>query len=485
MNWLEFFKLFGILIEDFALNTYLLLIGTFAVALCFSVPQAWIMSKYRFFGSNWFSWLAALPLAIPSYIQTYTYHSMLGPYGTTHQLTGAYFEVNTIWHLMLFMGSVLSPYIYLTSRAAFLFQGKRMEEAAASLGISKLRAFFKLIIPTTWPAIFSGGLLVVMEVMNNYGAVSYFGIKTFSTEIIRLWNPLDLQPVLNVSLSLLILVLALVSAEQFLNRKKKFFEQGQQSAKEELKQKKGLKVLWLFLICFVPILIGFIIPVTQLTYWAVLEWDNVWNAEFITLVWNTCKTAGMTALVGICIALIVHFSEKIKPKAWNKSWNKLGSLGYAIPGAVIGVGMLIVLGYLMNWTGSSLTKNTGVLVFAYLVRFQSVAYNTLEAGYKKINPNFYQAAIALGRSKTVALIKVDAPLLKTSILSTFLLVFVDITKELPLTMMFQGFNFETLAIRSFVLMETDGAVYQSAIPALIIVIIGMVPVLWLNRLMKK
>lgn len=479
-SWLSIPKLW---IEYYAFNTYLLLIGTGGISLLLGVPSAWLVSSYKFPGRKWLDWALVLPLSIPAYIQVYTYKGLLGPFGTMQQFTGEYLEVENMFYLMLFMASVLYPYVYLGAKAAFVYHSGRMTEAVKSLGGSNWKAFTKVILPLARPAIFGGLFLVLMEVFNNYGAVSYFGLKTFTTEIVRLWNPLDLQPVLAVSGAVLILVLLLLLLEKY-NQGKLRYTDGS-VLKPVLAELDSWNKWGALLVCLVPFTIGFLIPVLQLVHWSTKVIDTVLTDEFGWLAFNTFKTATVAALVTVCVALSIQYALFLTKKIAMKSFGQLSNLGYAVPGAVIGVGVLFPLAWLNQQFGLLLTGTTTILVFAYTVRFLSAANNAFEAGFKKITPSLHEASISLGKNTLQTLWRIHLPLLKPVIYSTVLLVFVDVTKELPLTMLFHSFNFETLAVRAFILMETDGAVYDSSVPALIIILIGMVPTVLLNKLMKK
>ena len=471
--------------EDFAFNSYVLIAGTSVVALLFGVPSAWLVATKQFKGRKLFQAMLVLPLAIPAYIQAYTYKGLLDPFGTTAKFFDFYLEVDNIWYLMLFMGSVLYPYVYITARTAFMNHSQSLQEAAASLGASKTRTFFKVILPLARPAIFGGLILVIMEVLNNYGAVSYYGIKTFTTEVIRLWNPMDLQPVLKVAAAVLILVFGLIYLEQFFRKKARYSDEGGKKLSNFRTPLAGWDGVLAIFAIGLPLLIGFIIPIVQLIYWASLVYQDVLTNEFWILLLNTFKMALISSVACVGVAVILHFAYR-----WNKSrfiqfFARLSTLGYAIPGAVIGVGVLLPIAMINHRFDILLTGSLATLVFAYLVRFQAVSYNAVGAGFDKQSPHLSEAARSLGTNSWDGFRKIIFPLIKPAVLSALVLVFVDVTKELPLTMLFQTFNFETLSVRAFVLMETDGAVYDSSVPSLIIVLIGLVPAILLNQLSKR
>jgi iron(III) transport system permease protein len=483
---LDFFlQLPDFLSADYAVNTYSLVFLTAVFSLLFGVPSAWFVASSDFSGRKYMEWLLMLPLAIPSYIAAYTYKGILGPYGTIHSMLDVYMEVDELFWLSVIMASVLYPYVYIISRAVFYKHSARLQEASYSLGYNRTSTFFKVVLPLARPAIFSGMMLVIMEVINNYGAVSYYGITTFTTEILRLWNPLSMEPVMHIAGTLLMLVALLLWFEKLLRRKQKFYGRTNDNTPLQRRKLKTKHACWAILACALPILLGFLIPVVQLFVWAQKTYADVLNAEFISLLYDTFITAFWAVLACVLVALLIRYTLLLMPSRLMSFLSGLSVLGYSIPGAVVALAVLVPLSFLAKSYGLVLTGSFAVLIFAYVIRFQAVSYNTIDSGFEKMSPYLNDAARSLGNSPAQSLRKVIIPQIKTSLLSAVILIFVDVSKELPLTMMFQSFNFETLAVRSFILMETDGAVYDSAVPALIIVLIGLIPILFLNKLTKS
>lgn len=472
-------------VAEFALNTYLLLGLTGAISLLFAIPAAWFTATAEFPGRKAFEWLMVLPLAIPAYIMAYTYKGIFDPFGTTRKWFDFYVEIDNLPVLAVLMAAVLYPYVFLVSKSVFSKNARRLEEVAQSLGHSRQQTFFKLILPLARPAIFGGLSLVAMEVFNNYGAVKYYGIKTFTTELIRLWNPLDLQPVIRIAGVLLLLIFLLFQAERWERRKARHFESGSAQLSRVRIPLSGGSAFLAWISCFIPLLIGFIIPVIQLGLWAVNSFSRVFDLDFLTMTLNTFFLAVSAALLCMSLAVFMGFVNRLFPRKFIAALTRISGLGYAVPGAVIGIGILVPLTLISRNFGVVLTGSMSILIYAYAVRFQAVAYQAVDAGFKKHSPNLLAAARSLGSNPWSALWKIELPLLKPALLASTILVFVDVTKELPLTMLFQRFNFETLAVRAFVLMETDGAVYDSSVPALIIVLIGLIPVFLLNRVFNQ
>ncbi len=468
--------------SEAAFNTYTLATGTVLCSLLFGIPAAWFVSRYTFAGRSILEGLLVLPLAIPGYIQAYTYKGLLDPFGTTAAWFNFYLEVDQMGYLMVILGSVLYPYIYLAARTAFLAHSSTLYQAGLSLRANPTRVFWRIVIPLARPAIIGGVMLVVMEVFNNYGAVSYYGIQTFSTEVVRLWNPMNLQPVIRIAISVILLVLLIMYLEKKSRSRAAFHENKGRSIRVKLEGNWRKTAVYSAL--FTPLLVGFIIPVAQLMYWATMVYAEVLTDEFWRLVVNTASLALAAAFISLGIAVLIHYTN-----GWVKSqplarWTSFARIGYAIPGAVVGVAMLLPLAYLSKWSGVLLTGSLVTLTFAYAVRFQTVAYQAVESGFNKLSPNLLEAARSLRSSFSTGLFKVYLPLSIPALSTAILLVFVDVMKELPLTMLFQSFNFETLAVRAFKLMETDGAVYDSAVPSLLIIGLGLLPVVLLNRIAK-
>jgi iron(III) transport system permease protein len=277
----------------------------------------------------------------------------------------------------------------------------------------------------------------------------------------------------------------LIYLEQFFRKKARFSDAGGKKLSNYRTPLNGWERVWTIVAIGLPLLIGFIVPVAQLIYWASIVYQDVLTSEFWVLLLNTFKMALIASVVCVSVAVVLHFSYRWSKNKWIQVFARMSTLGYAIPGAVIGVGVLLPIAVINQQFDVLLTGTLATLVFAYLVRFQAVSYNAVGAGFDKQSPYLSEAARSLGTNATEGFRKVIFPLIRPAVLSALVLVFVDVTKELPLTMLFQTFNFETLSVRAFVLMETDGAVYDSSVPSLIIVLIGLVPAILLNQLSKR
>ena len=482
----DFFKdILNALTQSYTLNTAILMLGVGLLSLIMGVSTAWLCSRYKFPFSSFFNWALILPLAVPSYIMAYTYKGMFGLFGTSHALFNFYIEIDNIWALCFIMAISLYPYVYLTSRVSFMLSSNRFIESSFSLGKNIFTTFLKIVLPLSWPAIFGGLVLVLMEVVNNYGAVQYFGIQTFTTEIVRKWNPLNSNSIQSVASILILFVAIFYFIEKSIRKGAGFAEKIGKSKETSYLVLSGKNRAMAFLLCLVVFCFAFLLPVGQLLYWSLGKWNSLFTGDLAKTILVTfiigISAALLSTLVALFIRYFIHHGRKIKVLIWL---NSIPSLGYSVPGALLGVGILSFLMYLSRAFNINLTSSIGILIFAYLVRFYSVSMGTLNGGFEKIQKNLGHASFSLGKSFSGTLTHIHFPLLKNVLFASMILVFVDVVKELPLTMMFQSFNFQTLAVKSYMMMETDGAVYNAALPSLLIVLISVVPVYFVNRWVK-
>lgn len=467
--------------SETTINTFTLIILSGFFACLWSIPSAYIQSKYKIKGFQFLNWTLMLPLALPAYIAAYTYKGILGPFGTTHDIFGFYIEIDQLIYLSLIFSFVLYPYLFIILKNHFRYQNKSLIEASQSLGKSKFQSFISIRIPLMIPALISGVSIIAMEILNNFGAVSYYGISTYTTEIIQKWSPINTSESVGISLALLLSVGLIFGIDYFYKRKKHFVENGLQFNEVKPYAKGKTKIIGIFS-QFIPFLFGFVIPVIQLAFWAKQEYKTVFDNDFYELITNTLLLAGKAIIFCLIIALIFSYFLRFYSSKLNNGLAKLSTIGYAFPGVVVAIAVLqMAQGF--DFFGINFTDYLSIfLVFAYMIRFQAISLNGIKSSLEKIPFNYHEASNSLGKNRWQSLLKIEWPLIKSAIFAAILMIFVDVSKELPLTMMFQTFNFETLAIRSYLLMITDGAVYQSAVPSLLIVCIGLIPALFLHKM---
>jgi len=392
------------------------------------------------------------------------------------------------------MSFVLYPYVYLLARAAFLDQSQHLRDAAQLLGTSRRKTFFSITLPIARPAIIAGISLALMETLADYGAVSYFGISTFTTGIFRTWYGLDsIQGAAQLALMLLMFVIVLIALEKQ-SRKRSHYHDKNRGKPPHARQLTGIKQVIAITLAALPLLIGFVIPISQLVLWAIETHQQLFETAFWVLVKNTILLALITSIIALSLALLLAYAHRITRNKVTLLSNTLVKLGYAIPGTVIAVGTLIPLARLDNqidaWfrshldisTGLLISGTIGALVIAYLVRFLAVALNTIDSGLTTIPDSIDQAARSLGHTPANVMRKIHIPLLKTSLLTALLLVFVDVMKELPATLILRPFNFNTLAVRAYEL-ASDERLADASLASISIVLFGLLPVILLTKSM--
>jgi iron(III) transport system permease protein len=494
-------------LSDYIINSVRLVVGAGALALFIGVSTAWLVAAYEFPGRRFFEWALILPLAVPAYIAAYTYAGMFDVTGPLQRLVRAavpsladeflYLDVMNIGMVTLIFGFVLFPYVYLVARASFGRQSASLLEASRTLGHGPIATFRRVALPLARPALAAGVGLVAMEVLNDYGAVKYYGVSTFTTGIFRSWFGLgDLSSAIRLSAMLMVFVFALLALERS-QRGRAAFAGGRASERPLPRTRlAGRHALLAFSLCLVPFLFGFAIPVAQLGYWASATAASVIDGAFLRLVLNTFLLAGAAAALCVTVALLLTYASRLNPRPWLRRLSRVTVLGYSMPGAVVAVGVLVPFAWFDHRVDGVMRATVGIptglllsgtfiaLIFAYAVRFMAVAFLPVESGFTRICGRVDDAARSLGASPSCALRKVSLPLLRGTLLGAVILVFVDVLKELPLTLILRPFNFDTLATRAYQL-ATDELLAVSANYALVIILAGVIPVLLLNRVFER
>lgn len=492
-------------LADYVVSSLSLMLGVALLTSLLGIGSALLVTQYHFKGVNFFHWALLLPLAMPAYITAYSYTGLLDVAGPIQSLLRTHFElsygqywfpeIRSLGGAIFVLSFVLYPYVYLMARASFMEQSQHLREVAQLLGYSRRKAFFRITLPIARPAIIAGISLALMETLADFGAVSYFGVNSFTTGIFRTWYGLDsVEGAAQLAMILLSFVVVLLALEK--SSRKRAAYHGKKTAKpgqaEQLSGKK--QALAIALVC-TPLLLGFIIPCAQLSYWAIKNIEQLASAEFWQLVANTLLLASITACVALFLALLVAYSHRLNQSKFTSISKGIIGLGYAIPGLVIAVGVLIPLAYFDNtldgWLRSNFNYSSGLLisgtiaalVIAYLVRFLAVALKSVDSGLGSIHPNMDQAARSLGLSPFGVLRQIHLPIMKGSILTGLLIVFVDVMKELPATLVLRPFNFNTLAVRAYEL-ASDERLADAALPSIAIVLVGLLPVILLSRITR-
>jgi iron(III) transport system permease protein len=470
------------------------------------VGAAWLVTMCRFPGRGVFEWALAAPLAFPGYVIAYAYTLLLDHPGPVQTALRAAFgwgprdywfpEVRSLPGAALMLTLVLYPYVYLLARAAFLQQSARAFDVARTLGLGPWGAFGRVALPMARPAIATGIVLALMETLADFGTVAHFGVQTFATGIYRAWFAMgDRIAAAQLSACMLIFVLALVALERAQRRAARYHPPGGFYELQAFRL-RGWRAAGAAALCAAPVILGFLAPLAMLIEMTMRDGHSLFGPRYVGFVANTLTLSGAAAALTVAAAVLLAYAERLGPGSLTRAANRVATMGYAIPGGVIAVGVLIPLAAVDNgldaWaratlgvsTGLVLTGSIGVLLFAYLVRFLAVALQTVEAGFGKITPSMDHAARALGEGPAGALRRVHMPILSGALLTAALIVFVDVTKELPATLIMRPFNFDTLAVQAYRL-ASDERLEQASTPSLAIVVIGLIPVLLLTARIRN
>lgn len=459
------------------------------------------VTLFEFPGRRTFEWLLLLPLAMPAYVTAYAYTDFLqfsGPLQValreTFGLEGRLLpEVRSLWGAIWVFTFSLYPYVYLLARTALGERAAHLMEAARLLGAPLSRRITTIALPLARPAVAAGVALALMETLADFGVTSYFGIQTFTTGIIKAWLSMDNRiAAAQLSTMLLALVLLLLWLEHRAERRMRFTAKGTGHAGATEAQPvplRGLARGTAWGVCTLPVFMGFVAPVAFMlrplaSDWSVLPWGR-----FLEWAWNSVWLGGITAGLAVAVALALAFAVRRKPDLLTRGVVRLASVGYAVPGAVIVVGLLLPVGWLQaqfpQWGVGALVTTTAVgIVWAYLVRFCAVALQSVQSGYARIPASLDDSARMLGAGSARLMARVHWPLLRRSTAAAALLVFVDVMKELPATMVLRPFNSDTLAVVAYQLAR-DERLGEAALPSLALVAVGLVPVILLSRTLRS
>tara|TARA_B100000530_G_scaffold103545_2_gene64089 strand:- start:227 stop:1822 length:1596 start_codon:yes stop_codon:yes gene_type:complete len=479
--------LFNTVLFDYSLNTFYLILLTSITALVMGIFPAWVISNYNFYGRKFFDIALYLPLAIPAYIMAFTYIDILnytGPFQTFLRnysfLPSDFFNVDylQIETLGILLGLSLYPYVYTASRISFSLIGSNYINVSKNLGLSTLQTFYKVILPLSRPAIISGLFLVIMEVLNEYGAVKYFGVNTFTSGIFRSWFSLgDINGAIQLACILLIFVLLLFYLEKKSLKNSQFYY-SKNSDVFSRKLKKTSKPLLAYFMCIIPFLFGFILPVLFIINNTFHTFSETNFPKLFDLIGNSIFVSTFSAIFIIAIALFLLFVNRISKIKSLSFINNLVSLGYALPGAVIGLGLILL------FSSNSLVGSFLILFYAYIIRFLAVGKSPIKSSIEKQPESFDDTGKNLGLGPFKLLKQIHLPVNKYALISAFILVFIDVLKELPITLILSPFNFETLATQTY-LFAVEEMLPLSSIYSLIIIVLSSVMLLILKNFIDK
>ncbi len=494
-------------LPDYIRNSLLLALGVGLIAPVIGTGTAWLTTLCRFPGQRIFAWALILPLAVPGYVMAYAYTDFLevsGPLQTWLRQAldlqvGHYWfpDLRSLGGAIMLLSLVLYPYVYLLARSAFLEQSVCALEVGRTLGYGPWACFWHVALPLARPAIMAGAALVLMETLADYGTVAYFGLPTFTTGIVRaLISMGDRTAAAQLSTLLLGSVFLVLLLERWSRRRLRFHHTSSKYRALPRHQLRGGRALLATVACALPLLLGFLLPAALLLrLWLGVAEGEV-DRRFLGWAGNSVTLAGIAACCAVTLALLLAYGLRLSRSPSLTFAARLAGMGYAVPGTVIAIGTLIPLAAFDNaldaWlratfgisTGLLLTGSIAALIFAYLVRFLSVALGTVEASLGKVRPSLDEAARTLGSGPRATLWRVHAPLVWGGVLTALLMVFVDVLKELPATLLLRPFDFDTLAVQA-ANFAADERLAEAAFPALAIVAVGLLPVLLLSRAIAR
>jgi len=490
--------LFGTVLPRYAVTTAKLALAVLAVVLVIGVSCGWLVAAYEFPGRRALAWMLVLPLSTPAFVMAYAYTDFFASFGPLQtqlrRLTG--WKVGEYWFpdvhswpaAGLFLGLALYPYVYLLARAAFAERSPSLVEAARSLGLSERRAWWRVTWPSVRPAVAAGCALALMETLADFGTVAYFSVDSFTAGIYRAWQGLgDRTGAARLAVMLLTLVLVLLALERGQRGRMRFDARNPRPAPRRVL--RGAAAWRATLACAAPVVLGFALPALLLA----LAWHGggaPWDARMPRWIANTSLLAAVGAAVVLPVALVAAYSARVAASPVLRGALMLTNTGYALPGVVLGVGLLVLSGWfdrllapLTGWLGVPALLAGGsvaAIVYAYAVRFFPVAFQGIESALARISPSMDHSARSLGRRPLEVLREVHWPLMRRSVGATALLVAIECLKELPATLVLRPFDFDTLAVVTYQF-ASDERLAEAALPALLIVLVGTLPVLWLSR----
>ncbi|MCC2604480.1 ABC transporter permease [Planctobacterium marinum] len=488
---------------DYIVNSLVLAFGVGITCGFLGTWCAWCVSQYQFAFSRYFKWLLFLPLAFPPYIMGYTYTGLLDFSGPFQELLreatgwgyGDYWfpDIQSMSGAIFTISVVLFPYVYGLAYVAFSSQSQSLFDVSRSQGLNERQYFYKVALPLALPAISAGMLLAMMEAFADFGTVEYLGVSTLATGIFRTWFGMN-EPLVAAQLSsgLVCFVLFLLWGEKWVRRKQRFYHTRNTTPNQPRRiswQRQSIVLASLLSI----FLLAFVIPVIRLVSWSVLVVQTSPDfAALFTLLKNSFLVAAIAAIVVMTIALLFGYAQRAAPPKVIKNAIGLATMGYAFPGAVIAVGAVIALGNTDQWLnkltlqlfdfqpGLVLSGTLFALIFAYVIRYLTVGYQHVLSGLARVSPSLDEAGKTLAESGWGILRRIHAPILKPTLLVGILMVFVDVLKELPATLILRPFNFDTLAVKTYEL-ASDERLTDASLPALFIVLAGLLPVWFIQK----
>ena len=489
-------------------NSILVILSVVLLSIIFAMPSAWFVACCDFPSRKKLQWALMLPLAMPPYIIAIVYTDLLDFTGPVQlalrrlfswqSIDDYYFpDIRTIFGASVILALSLFPYLYLLLRSAFLTQSAGLFQAARTLGLSPLQAFWRVSIPLSRSAMAVGISLIAMETLGDFATVNYFAVHTLTTAIYDTWLELgSLTTAAKISSMMLLAIVILISLENYSRRKQQVYQRNNNGNVDLRFVLTGWKKWGVLGFTWSLVSLSLFIPIATLMYYAAHYFAESLNDDLINYTMNSLWLAFLVAILALIVALTVNFYQRLSPGFAAKSTIRLSSLGYAVPGTVVAIGVLIPLtsfdlllnDFLLSWdlspVGLILSGSLVILVLGYLVRFSAIAVGSVDSSLVQVSPSLELASRTLGNGPVKTLWRVNIPLIKKGMLTAFILVFIEAMKELPAALLLRPFNFETLAtyVYQFV---SDEMIEYAALPALMIIALGLIPFIVVNRLLEK
>lgn len=481
-------------------NTLWLSLGIMIGTSILGISLAWFTSVYAFPGCRFFSWALFLPLAIPAYVTAFVALGIFDYTGPLQTYLRSWFDSDLPWFpdirggsgVTIVMTLAFYPYVYLLARNAFLTQGKRLLEVAQSLGFSRRRGFFRVALPMARPWIVAGVMLALMETLADFGTVAIFNYDTFTTAIYQTWfGMFSLSAASQLASLLILIVLVIMLVEQRFRLRMRYAE-GKRSARIQRIQLVGWRAAAVTSFAGGVLFFAFVLPVVQLSIWVLDSFSQGFDQRYLNFVWHSLSLSSLAALITCLVAVILVYAVRLYSGFSTRIAVRLATIGYALPGAVLAVGIFIPLAWMDNlmseWmfmlfgieTGLLIQGTIAVMLIAYMTRFLAVSYFPLESALQRVTRSIDEAAMGFGITGWSMLKSVHLPMLKGGLFTAAVLVFVDVMKEMPITLMTRPFDWDTLAVRIFSL-TSEGEWELAALPALTLILVGLIPIILLMR----
>ncbi|SEK45433.1 ABC transporter permease [Nitrosovibrio tenuis] len=481
-------------------NTFWLAVGVACGVTLLGVSLAWFTAVCEFPGRKFFSWALLLPLAIPAYVTAFVALGLFDYIGPVQTMLREWLGPDLFWFpnvrsrtgVIVVMVLAFYPYVYLLARNAFLTQGKRSLEAAQSLGLNRTQGFFKLALPMARPWIAGGLMLALMETLADFGTVAVFNYDTFTTAIYKAWFAMfSLSAASQLASLLIVIVFAMILIEQQLRSRTRYAEI-KQSAPGDRIPLAGWRAWLIAGFASGTLFFAFLLPVTQLSIWAADVFARDFDQRYLEFLWHSLLVSFLAALLTCSVALLLVYATRRQSDRVTRAAVRIATIGYALPGAVLAVGIFIPLAWLDNWlsevvmrlfhieTGLLIQGTLATMLIAYMTRFLAVSHSPIDSAMQRITGNIDEAAMGLGLGGWSVLRRVHLPMLKGGLFTGATLVFVDVMKEMPITLMTRPFGWDTLAVRIFE-MTSEGQWEQAALPAVALVLAGLLPIVLFMR----